>query len=288
MLTNCTIVIPTRNRAEDLAETAEHLHAQGLGDTPCVVVDDASDDPATTRRAVAQLANVDVACLPQRRGAAGARNEGLLRTETDYCFFLDDDSHLESPAPLEAFLSNLERDDVAVWRFETIRDADGYRDGIPADTPRTEMHTFLGFGILTDRKRIIEVGGYRDFFLYRHEEDDLAVRVFRAGCRIVYEPGIRVIHRHTAAERHGAEYAFLSARNVLLLYALNWPQPAGLLRGIAKSLSVIVKGRGHKAARIRGCAMGIVMLCRRWQSRTPLSRRQAARYREIRLASTFR
>lgn len=287
MLPNCTIVIPTRNRAKDLEKTVGNLHRQGLASTPCIVIDDASNDASATRRALAPLPNAELVCLPRRSGTAAARNRGLRGAATDYCFFLEDDTDLESAAPLRGFLDRLHRDDIAVWRFEMIRASDGHRAGIPADLPGTDMHTFLGSGVLMDRERMLEVGGYRDTYIYRHEEDDLAVRVFRAGYRMRYEPGIRVIHRHTAAARQGDEYAFLSARNVLLLYGLNWPQPGGLLLGFAKSLSVIVKGRGYPLARIRGCAAGLATLCRNWSSRTPLTRKQAARYRQLRQASTY-
>jgi GT2 family glycosyltransferase len=287
MLPNCTIVIPTRNRADDLAETARNLRERGLASTPCIVVDDASDDPDATRRALEPLAGADVIRLPQRCGTATARNHGLRHAETDYCFFLEDDTDLEDASPLRSFLDSLRRDDIAVWRFEMIRASDGDRAGIPADLPGTDMHTFLGSGVLMDRKRMLEVGGYRDIFMYRQEEDDLAVRTFRAGYRMRYEPGIRIIHRHTGAARCSAEYAFLSARNVLLLYGLNWPQPGGLFLGFAKSVSVIVKGRDHPLARVRGCAAGLVAVLRNWSSRTPLTREQAAQYRRLRQSSTY-
>ena len=45
--------------------------------------------------------------------------------------------------------------------------------------PATSLSTFIGFGVLMDREKVLAAGGYRPFFCYRHEEDDLAIRVFR-------------------------------------------------------------------------------------------------------------
>jgi len=52
-------------------------------------------------------------------------------------------------------------------------------------------------------------------------------------------------------------------------------------------MSVIVKGRDHPLARMRGCAAGLATLCLNWSSRTPLTLKQAAQYRNLRKASTY-
>jgi len=282
ILPDCTIVIPTRNRARDLQVTAQRLIELELADTPIVVVDDASDDPDASRAAIARLRQVRFVPLEKRSGTAEARNVGLQTATTDYCFFLDDDSHPEEAKALYTFLSSVQDGGTAVWRFETIREYDGDRAGLPENMPRAELATFIGFGVLMNRSAVLGVGGYRACFRYRCEEDDLAVRLFRAGLHIRYEPGIRVIHRHTTEARCSTEYDFLSARNVFLLYAYNWPLPVGPLLGLAKSASVIVKTRNHIAVRLQGVASGVATFLRHWHDRTPLSWRQVASYRKLR------
>ena len=127
-LPDCTIIIPTRNRGAGARHTVDLLCRQDLADTPVIVIDDASDDPEETRAPLAKLSDARFIGQETRTGQAAARNVGLETAHTRYCLFMDDDSHLEDAAPLVAFLQQLEPSETAVWRFETIREADGYRD----------------------------------------------------------------------------------------------------------------------------------------------------------------
>ena len=161
VLPDCTIIIPTRNRGTDLKTTLDRLCDEGLAETPVVIVDDASDDPSATHAAATGLTRVQFIDQARRTGQAGARNAGLEAVDTALCLFLDDDAHLETADPLLDFLSAPMDPDVAVWRFETVRECDGYRDGIPAAMPPTRLHTFIGFGVLMRRERVMNVGGYR-------------------------------------------------------------------------------------------------------------------------------
>lgn len=281
-LADCTIIMPTRNRPSELAVTAARLVESGLSRVPVIVVDDASDDPAAVRASLAPLENCCLIPREVRTGQAGARNVGLRRAATRYCLFLDDDSHPDNPGALADFLASPAVGDAAVWRFELVRQYDGYRDGIPESLPLTRFHTFIGYGVLMDRRAALDVGGYRDYFCYRHEEDDLAVRLFRAGHTIMYRPGIRFIHRHTPAARNRAEYFRLSTRNVFLLHALNWPLPIGVPLGLAKAAAFFLRVREHRLAQIGGMLAGPAVFARRFATRTPLTFAQAAAYRQLR------
>jgi len=281
-LPNCTIVMPTRNRADEIRITVQHLCDQNLADTPVVVVDDASDSPEETRAALDLLENVRFIAQEKRTGQAAARNVGLEAAETEYCLFFDDDAHLVDAAPLIDLLRSELPVDVAVWRFETIREHDGYRDGLPERLPSQPIPSFIGFGVLMRRSDVLSVGGYRRFFCYRHEEDDLALRLFRTGYTILYQPGIRFIHRHTPVARSSKEYDLLSNRNILLLYALNYPFPWGPALGCAKSLRVLTKLRTNPWSRIKGVASGMWAMARYWTERTPLSRGQLQELRLLR------
>lgn len=278
---DCTLIVPTRNRADELRVTAEHLIRCGFGAVPTIVIDDASDDPAATREAVSALTNCRVLFQHRRTGQAAARNLGLETATTPYCLLLDDDAHMEEGDSLRAVLRETLDPSVAIWRFEAIREVDGYRDGFSADAPAMDLHSFIGFGALMDRKAVLGVGGFRSFLRYRHEEEDLSMRLIRAGFRIRYRPGVRFIHRHTPVARDSAEYAFLSARNVLLLHTLNAPWPVGLFLGVAKGLSV-VRYAGHRVSKFRGVLCGIWQTIIRLGSRTPMSRAQWKAYCALR------
>ena len=282
-LSDCTMIIPTRNRAEDVRVTVDKLIEAGLQETTMIVVDDQSDDPDALKAAVSRLPNHRVIRQEKRTGQAQARNVGLRNATTTYCLFLDDDAHIDNGDAMLDFMQQPLDSDIAVWRFETIREYDGYRDGLPADLSAGLIPTFIGFGVLMHRERVLGVGGYRDFFCYRHEEDDLAMRIIRAGYHIRYQPGVRFIHRHSGAARDDAEYAFLSARNIFLLYALNFPLPGAPIYATLKSLSVIVKLRSHRGARCVGLLKGWAIFLKRFGERTPFSRVQLAAFKALRV-----
>jgi len=284
ILPDCTIVIPTRNRPDELEETARLLCERGLADTPIIVVDDASDEPNATQAAVVNLKNCRVVKQARRTGQAGARNAGLRTASTTYVLLLDDDAHPDNPEALGAFLQKPREEDTAVWRFETIRERDGYRDGIPEKFPASRVSGFIGFGALLHRERILDVGGFRDVLMYRGEENDLAIRLFRANLQIQYVPGIRFIHRHQAVRDKAfeREYARMTTRNIVLYYGLNYPLVCGISQGLARGLKDCAMASQFRYAKITGLAQGISVLAREWHQRTPLSWSQMRAYKTFR------
>jgi glycosyltransferase involved in cell wall biosynthesis len=282
-LPDCTIVIPVRNKAEELRVSVNYYLDQGLGDVPFIVIDDASDNPADIRQAVQGLSNCHLVRQKQRTGQAGARNVGLRMAKTRFCLLMDDDSHIDNPEALESFLLKPPRmSDTAVWSFAVIRQKDGMRDGIPEGLPSMRMYKFPGCGVLFHREKILQVGGFRDFWVYRGEERDLAIRLFRADLDIVYSPGIRIIHRYQPSRRgqsHVSEYEYLNVRNTLLFYFLNYPMPLGLFEGAVRALKAVIVAPRNRWDRIRGLWRGCVDCFHYADRRTPLSYQQLHRYK---------
>lgn len=85
-----TVVIPVRDRPAQLARALASL--PGLR---CLVVDDASDDPAAVA-SVALAAGAEVLPLTVNVGPAGARNSGLRRVGTPYVAFVDSDVQVDT------------------------------------------------------------------------------------------------------------------------------------------------------------------------------------------------
>ena len=83
--TDVTVVIPVRDRAEQLDRALT-----AIGDLACIVVDDASHDPAATA-AVCTSHGAQLLALDSNVGPAGARNAGLIRVQTPYVAFVDSD-----------------------------------------------------------------------------------------------------------------------------------------------------------------------------------------------------
>lgn len=92
-----TVVIPVRDRADQLDRVLTSVHSPVPGDRApadlrlrCIVVDDASRDPDRIRE-VTQAHGVELVPLTTNVGPAGARNAGLELVTTPYVAFVDSD-----------------------------------------------------------------------------------------------------------------------------------------------------------------------------------------------------
>lgn len=111
MLTD-TLVVATRNRAEDLRGLLVHL--EGVVPLPCrILVVDASEGPDTEEacrtHTMEQVASRLVYVRAERVGLASQRNQALSMIENDIVHFLDDDSRPE-PDYFSAVMAFFSRD----------------------------------------------------------------------------------------------------------------------------------------------------------------------------------
>jgi glycosyltransferase involved in cell wall biosynthesis len=104
-----SVVIPTYNRPEFLAQAIASVCTQTVDDFEIVVVDNGSDPPTeiegNPRARVVRIAG--------NRGAAAARNTGLDAARGEYVAFLDDDDVFTADR-LELALEGLSRAAVAI------------------------------------------------------------------------------------------------------------------------------------------------------------------------------
>lgn len=107
-----SVVIPTLNRPQLLADAVESVLNQTVSDLECIVVDDCST-PAVV---VAQDSRLRLLRHERRLGVAAARNTGLRAARGRYVAFLDDDD-LYAPTRLEMALKALRASPIVIcWR----------------------------------------------------------------------------------------------------------------------------------------------------------------------------
>jgi glycosyltransferase involved in cell wall biosynthesis len=109
-----TVVIPTYNRAELLAQTLVTVFAQDPKPHEVLVVDDGSTDATLD-----YLQSVDVSVLRNEKGGWGpgrARNEGFRRVDSEFVAFLDSDDLL-LPGALRRLEGALEEAPTASFAF---------------------------------------------------------------------------------------------------------------------------------------------------------------------------
>jgi glycosyltransferase involved in cell wall biosynthesis len=104
-----TVIIPTFDRPQLLAEAVASVLSQSIGDLECLVVDDASSAPLT----LTNDPRVRVVRRASSGGGAAARNTGIRHARGRYMTFLDDDD-LYTPERLALAIEGLSRAPVAI------------------------------------------------------------------------------------------------------------------------------------------------------------------------------
>ncbi|MFL6662988.1 MAG: glycosyltransferase family 2 protein, partial [Rhizobacter sp.] len=171
-----------------------------------IVVDNHSGDDtaAVARRALPQ---VEVIEAGRNLGFGRANNLGLAAVKTRYALLLNPDARLE-PGALQALHEAARRYPEAAIVAPVLFDAPGvvgdfFRGPFyaPASRPAPEPEGDLcaefvtGAAMLLDVQRLRAVGGFDPWFFLYFEDDDLCLRVRRAGHAIVVAHAARVLHR---------------------------------------------------------------------------------------------
>jgi GT2 family glycosyltransferase len=212
-----SVVICTRNRAEQLAELLDALARQPDGERmEVIVVDNASadDTPRVVARLAHELALVVRYLHEPRIGSAVARNAGLQAASADVICFLDDDVEPAegwSAAVLGAFADGdvacaggpvinripapmLGASDIPGSALPGLLRGYGDREGAPRGSP-------WGANLIVRSRLARELGGFRQDLgwpgtaLAYCEDTDFCARVRAVGHDVHHVPGAIVYHK---------------------------------------------------------------------------------------------
>lgn len=196
-----TAIVPLYNGGRFIRETLESVLAQTTPADEIIVVDDGSTDDGPD--IVRQMAKEHPIRLLEKAngGQSAARNFGVAHAHGDLIAFLDHDDvwyphHLATL--LEPFTES--RPTELGWTYSNLDriDQDGsmqirsFLSGLGASHPKKTLIDCLGQDMfilpsasLIDRSAFLKVGGF-DESLSGFEDDDLFLRLFRAGYDNVY------------------------------------------------------------------------------------------------------
>lgn len=205
---DCSIIIPTRDRAAVLGDTLARLRALPDGPFEVLIVDNGS---ATSLPRVDD-ARVRVIRLSDNRGAA-ARNVAALEARGRVLFMLDDDSWPEAGV-LDAAVARLDgRPDLgAVACRVRLADPPNRHDagGVPG--------VFFNCGAAIRRDAFVAAGCFPADYGYYVEEYALSCELWRRGLRVEAHGDLVVWHRRTSANRDNDRMVRLLVRNNLRLW----------------------------------------------------------------------
>jgi GT2 family glycosyltransferase len=197
-----SVVIPVRNRPNEIVEcVAAVRRAAAGGAAEIVVVDDASSDETPER--IARL-GVSLLRMEEPAGPAAARNAGAAHARSALLLFVDSDVllHADAIEKLRARLAENEEVDAWFGSYDASPRAPGlvsqYRNLLHHYTHQhaaREASTFWAGCGAVRRAAFEDVGGF-DEGRYAHaiEDIELGTRLVAAGYRIRVDPSIQGTH----------------------------------------------------------------------------------------------
>ena len=199
-----SVVIPVRNRFDELARCLRHVTGQHLphGTFEVLVCDDGTPEPAA--RELRRLCERWPAVRYLRQAPAGpaaARNLGIANARAEVVAFTDSDTE-PTARWLERLLEPFEEGPVIAVEGP-VRPPDE-ADSPLQDAPRNEGGVHLTANIAYRRSVLLVVGGFDDSFpMPAYEDVDLALRLRSKG-RFAWAPDAIVHHRWCTVRFTGA------------------------------------------------------------------------------------
>ena len=258
-----SVVLPVKDRPEQVREAVASVRAQTLTAWELIVVDDGSAEP--TRRALAELAECDprIVVVPSRTdgsnaGVCAARNVGAARARGRYVAWLDSDNRWTRHFLRTMVVTMAGRGWRVGYAAAEIVAASGtrYRAFDPGDDPGQvlallEVANHVDLNVLVaDRELLAEVGGF-DETLRRTVDYDLVWRLaLRELPRYVGVVGVIYDADHEAGDRITVRERASWREVVKNRRLIDWQQlAADAGQRVAGRLSVVVvAGDGWAAA----------------------------------------
>jgi GT2 family glycosyltransferase len=205
-LPRVSVVVPTRDRPEQLGACLAALEAQSAASFEVVVVDDGSRQPTAVAAAIADAPHARLV-RGTGRGPAAARNLGAAAARAPVVCFTDDDCRPD-PGWLDALTTRLDDRDPSTSAVAgpTLTGPPGtlYATASQVITnhltdssldPHTGRLGFAPTSNLACRADILRGLPFDDHFpLAAGEDRDWCLRLDAAGGRLVFEPTARVWH----------------------------------------------------------------------------------------------
>lgn len=248
-----SVLIPTKDRAADLALTIESVLGQTTPPGELLIVDQSRDDAAElrTRARWARGAPGRLVYLrrPELSGLAAARNCAMDRACGEIWLFLDDDVVLEpdflaqllaayrahpEATGISGVVTNYDRPGWADWAWTVVfargpfhdqRQAIYWNAGrLRAEPPRRVRR--LGGGLMSFRAAALRGLRFDEQLcgVCDGEDVDFCARLGSAAVLLV-APGVRLAHYRSPAGREPIHWLRRQARSETYLYLRNWRRP---------------------------------------------------------------
>jgi GT2 family glycosyltransferase len=218
-----SVVIPTKNRPDSLNRLLLSIGRQDYQTLELIIVDDGSDVPVEV--AAPNVSDLYLIRNRESRGPCYARNQGIDMAHGEFILFLDDDVELKDQDTIARAVNLLtEHDDCGLIGFRQLQ-SDGQPHYMQPASLDQSCYTsiFFGYGFVLRKRAVIEVGRFNPLIGFYYEENELSLRLIKAGYKIIYDPALSVIHHHDQRGRDSRRMHRLVLRNSILTALLHLP-----------------------------------------------------------------
>lgn len=284
-----SVVIITWNRKEDVLESIQSIYDQNYQNVEILVVDNGSTDG--TAEALAQrFPAVKVFALSRNAGVSAGRNLGVCAAKGEIIFFLDSDASLAEDT-LGSVVQKFQHDPATgvisckILNFYTQEvDRIGWifnqTDKMNQDVAFSS-YSFCEGGAAVRRQVFDRAGLFWEDLFFGREGDELSLRVWDAGFKILYWPEATVYHRVSPHKRiAGGERSYFDLRNCLYIYFVRYPWWL-LLRFVPLKIGVaLIRGirNGYSRQVLRAVITVVAELPALLKQRQPISHETARHY----------
>jgi GT2 family glycosyltransferase len=286
-----SVLIPTYGREDLLCRAIADVLAQRHPAFETIVLDQTPRHTPSTEECLAGARGRIRHVRLEQPGLMAALNRGLALAEGDIVWLTDDDVRIEDPTLLErheAAHADPSVGGVAGYEHDPRRPGGSRYDPRSADPvwgwyysawdhdTRAEVVTAAGCNVSFKRAVLRHIGGFDERFTGNavRWENDVCLRVRRAGYRVIFEPEARVVHRPSASpggcenhhlmgrERRSHDWYTAYFRNMLYVTFKHlprraWPAVAWrLYRAHVMNRPYAREGLGFLAARHRALMAG--------------------------------
>ncbi|HEV8293438.1 MAG TPA: glycosyltransferase family A protein [Tepidisphaeraceae bacterium] len=270
---SATVVISTKNRADDLRKTVESALQQTAAPEVLVLDDGSTDSTASLIRT--QFPQANYHRFEESAGYIVRRNQGAELASGPVIFSIDDDAIFSTPRIVEQTLANFDHPRIGAVAipFINVNQDNRILQAVPSTTGTHISASYIGTAHALRRDLFLKLGGYRSQLIHQGEEVDYCVRMLDAGF-VVRLGRADPIHHFESPRRDWSRVEPLGRRNDVLYAWHNVPMPYLPAHLLGTTFNGIKAGmKVHRPWRmIKGILRGYgAIMSREWRQRRPIS-----------------
>jgi glycosyltransferase involved in cell wall biosynthesis len=267
----CTVIITTNNRKDDLRKAVASAQAQDAG-PHVLVIDDGSTD-GTSEMIRSEFPGVRLERSEQSLGLIVQRNRAAALASTPFVVSIDDDAVFSTSRIVSQTIAEFDDPRIGAVAIPFIDVKQGNIVKLPAPDRSVTYVTvsYIGTAHALRRELFLKLGGYREFLVHEGEEDDFCIRMLAAG-HVVRMGLADPIHHFESPKRDFRRWDIFARRNNVLFIWCNVPliylptRMAGTFFNAAR--------RALQAGRFlhlfQGLMLGYLHIPRYWRQRQPV------------------